>query len=209
MRKKRPIDRSLVHVRDTSLIVIASEDRYAVKQYFSLFHSVRVQVRVLETEDGASSPQAVLERLSDYIEEYDIGDDDAFWLVTDTDHWIQPNHVANLKEVVQQCKQKQIGVALSNPCFDWWLLLHFDDAEATNLIDCSSVGGMIRSVVGSYDKKRVDLLPFTTKNVLEATARSRANFVKSQVIPENPQTAIHLIIDQLIKRDVLRVERAS
>ena len=35
--------------RDATLIVIASEDRYAVKQYFELFKSTQIQFRVLET----------------------------------------------------------------------------------------------------------------------------------------------------------------
>jgi hypothetical protein len=209
MRKKRPIDRNEKHVRDTSLIVIASEDQYAVKQYFSLFHSVRVQVRVLETEDGASSPQSVLERLKEYKEEYDIGRDDAFWLVTDTDHWIRSNHVANLTEVVRQCKQMGVGIAISNPCFDWWLLLHFEDANVASNPSCKQVGEGIRSAVGFYDKRKIYNLPIALENVMAAVKRSRARFRENDLIPMDPQTAIHLIVDQMIERDVLTMHRNS
>ncbi len=68
---------------------------------------------------------------------------------------------------------------------------------------------MIRSVVGFYDKKKVFRLPITREKVLAAMERSRANFVESQVISEHPQTAIHLIIDQVIERDVLKVGNLS
>ena len=61
MRKKRPLDRKSEPVRDASLVVIASEDRYAVRQYFDFFESIRIQFRVLETLDGKSSPEHVLE----------------------------------------------------------------------------------------------------------------------------------------------------
>lgn len=53
MRKKRPLDRKVKVVRDASLVVIASEDRYAVRQYFDFFESTRMQLRVLETRDGS------------------------------------------------------------------------------------------------------------------------------------------------------------
>jgi hypothetical protein len=39
------------------LVVIASEDRYAVRQYFDFFESSRIQFRVLETQNGKSSPE--------------------------------------------------------------------------------------------------------------------------------------------------------
>ena len=83
MRRKRKIDRSAGKLADANLIVIASEDQYAVKQYFNLFHSVRIQFEVLETENGRSAPKDVLERLSRYLDEFQIGEGDEFWLVTD------------------------------------------------------------------------------------------------------------------------------
>ena len=67
MRKKRPLDREAKPVRDASLVVIASEDRYAVRQYFDFFESTRIQFRVLETRDGKSAPEYVLERISEYL----------------------------------------------------------------------------------------------------------------------------------------------
>ena len=60
MRRKRKIDRESGKLADTNLIVIASEDEYAVKQYFHLFHSVRIQFEVLETENGRSPPKMYL-----------------------------------------------------------------------------------------------------------------------------------------------------
>jgi hypothetical protein len=66
MRKKRPLDRSTNIVRDANLIVIASEDTYAVRQYFDFFRSTKIQFKVLETNDGKSSPEHVLARIDEY-----------------------------------------------------------------------------------------------------------------------------------------------
>jgi len=68
------------------LIVIASEDKYAVRQYFEFFRSTKIQFKVLETQDGKSAPEHVLTRLDEYMKEFDIGDGDEFWLVSDCDH---------------------------------------------------------------------------------------------------------------------------
>ena len=81
MRKKRPIDRSASLSRDATLVVIASEDRYAIKQYFEFFRSTRVQFRVLETDHGESSPAHVLSRLTEYMKEFDFGEASAAALI--------------------------------------------------------------------------------------------------------------------------------
>ena len=192
-------------VRDANLIVIASEDRYAVKQYFEFFHSTRIQFRVLETKHGKSSPQHVMERLNRYIEEYDIGEGDQFWFVSDTDHWIEPGHIKNLVEVVRLCRQKQIGVALSNPCFDLWLLLHFADFPNEVSLKCCEIGHRIRTAVGQYNKARVYDLPIDDERVAIAIQRSRANQSLSGEIPDRIATSIHLIIEDLVSRGVIRI----
>ncbi len=107
MRKKRPLDREVKHVRDASLVVIASEDKYAVRQYFDFFESTRIQFRVLETPDGKSAPEHVLERIKEYINDFEIGEGDTFWVVCDSDHWVEPNHIQNLTLVLRECRKNR------------------------------------------------------------------------------------------------------
>ena len=64
-RKHRPLNRDLGVVRDCTLIVIASEDTYAVEQYFQRFRPRRVQFKVLPTEDGRSASEHIVKRLDD------------------------------------------------------------------------------------------------------------------------------------------------
>ncbi|MCY2979903.1 MAG: RloB family protein [Planctomycetota bacterium] len=203
MRKKRPIQRIENRTRDASLVVIASEDRFAVKQYFELFQSTRIQFHVLETDHGESSPQHVMARLEEYLDVYSVGEGDQFWLVCDTDHWIESNHIQNLVEVVKRCKQKDIAVALSNPCFDLWLLLHFDDFPAATPLTSSQIGDLIRGKVANFNKTKVYDLPFSESGVRDAIERSRNNFVESDIIPGKPQTAIHLIIEELVEKEII------
>lgn len=205
MRKKRPLERKPELKRDATLVVIASEDRYAVKQYFELFHSTRIQFRVLATEHNDSAPQHVMSRLEAYMAEYDFGEGDQFWIVLDTDHWIGPGHIQNLVEVVRLCRQKGIGVALTNPCFDLWLLLHFDEFPSEQVLTCEQVGQKIRDKTGQYNKTKIYNLDITQDHVTDAVRRSAMNQQSGGDIPTELQTTIHLIIEDLIQRGMISV----
>ena len=77
-RKQREIDRDSGRVeRDIWLIVIASEDYYAVDRYFKRFNNPRIQVVPLPPDnEQRSSPIGIVDRLDKYRKEIEIGADD-------------------------------------------------------------------------------------------------------------------------------------
>lgn len=44
-------------------------------------------------------------------------------MVIDRDKW----EIKMLSEIQSKCKQKGIGLCISNPCFEIWLILHYKD----------------------------------------------------------------------------------
>lgn len=208
MRKRRPLDRTTKPVRDARLVIIASEDRYAVRQYFDFFESTWIQFRVLETQDGKSAPQHVLDRIDEYIKEFEIDEEDSFWVVTDCDHWVESNHIQNLTRVLQQCRQKGINVALSNPCFDLWLLLHFADFPEETTLTCNEIADRLRAAAGGYDKTKIYNLPINTEKVSQALKRASDKHPSPVEIPTYLQTAVHLIIQDLVARQIISVRPA-
>lgn len=206
MRRKRPLNRNTDAVRDTRLVVIASEDRYAVRQYFEFFRSTRVQFKCLETVDGKSAPEHLLGRLNDYIQEFDIGDGDEFWLVADTDHWIEPDHIKNFVNAISECRKKGIRVTISRPCFELWLLLHFADFPTEAGLTCAELGHKIRAAVGHYDKKRIYNLPITDETVARAINQAKSNTSSSGEVPAAMETRVFQIIDELFHKGFLVVE---
>jgi len=121
-RKKRPIDRSSEYHRDTRLLIIATEGRLTEKQYFAQFHNRRVQVKVIPTgEDNKSSPEYVLERLKNFRKEYELEENDELWLMIDVDRWKNKK----LSSVTKEAKASGFQLAVSNPCFETWLLCHY------------------------------------------------------------------------------------
>jgi len=221
-RKNRPLDRTANHLRDTSIIVVACEDTHAVKQYFAKFRTRRIQYKFLPTEDGNSSPRAVIKRLDKYREEYAQEEGDELWVCIDADHWIHGNHQRELSQVLQECRQKGYGTAISNPCFEVWLLFHFADnddkqlleilgkpASATvsskdrKLLRCAEVEKLLRKLAGNYNKTNVNRLNITANRVLKALGRAKRSDSGSGDVPNCPGSRVYKLIDSLIDRDAI------
>lgn len=178
-RKKRPLDRSKNNVHDASLIVIASEGKNPEQQYFSMFNSTRVQVIVMPSHDKRSAPKYVIERLNKYREEYQIGKEDSLWLMVDVDRWTRKQ----LSEVTREASQKKYGLAVSNPSFECWLLLHFEDL-AEDELDVDAIIKRLRKHLGGYKKTFLDVEKFRRK-IPDAIRRAKA-MIKIQTSAGRP-----------------------
>ena len=197
-KRPRPLDRPDLH-RDARLYVIATEDTYAPKQYFeesSIFRNPRIHVLTLPTEEGHSSPEHVLRRLTDCREEMqkkrELLDEDEFWLMLDTDHWTKPNHIDNFTNVCGEAIQRGFGLAHSNPCFEVWLLLHFEDLDASNQFHKGKdVERHLKDVLGKYNKTRLDISRFDRKNAAIAAGRAEV-LDKSSADRWPQQTGTHV-----------------
>ena len=118
--------------RDAKLIVIATEGEKTEKKYFEemvsskYYNNSRVKILVLEKEDAsASAPEHVLEEISKFEKEYEFEEEDKWWLVIDVDRWGEKK----LSQVARKCAQKDYNLAVSNPCFEIWLLLHLKSLD--------------------------------------------------------------------------------
>ena len=168
-RRKRPLDHTVAHLRDTRLIIIAAEGEKTEKQYFSMFRDLRIQVKVLHTEGGHSSPKHVFERLAEYKKTYDVKGDDELWLVIDVDRWTQQM----LSDIATGCLQKGFGLAVSNPCFEIWLYLHRGEIAAGSTPTKQHLEQMLKDVLGTFNKTNLDLAQYRD-HVQEAVDRAAA-----------------------------------
>ena len=72
-----------------------------------------------------TSPRHVMMALDRVKQERDLGHDDQLWILSDVDRW----ETEELSEVAEKCNQKNYKFAVSNPCFEIWLLLHRKSIE--------------------------------------------------------------------------------
>lgn len=133
-RERRDFNR-ISGILDPSLIVIATEGEKTEQQYFAALKNKcgefasKIQIEILPPRlAGNSSPKQVLEQLNQYKKEYGLNSHDELCMVIDRDKqsWTE----AELATVAQQCAQKQFLLALSNPAFEFWLILHLKDLNA-------------------------------------------------------------------------------
>jgi hypothetical protein len=75
------------------------------------------------------------------------GEVDEFWCVFDVE-W--PTNHPGLKEALQLARDNGIDVAVSNPCFEIWLVLHFRDHTAW--VDNNGARRLRRDCDGKADK---------------------------------------------------------
>lgn len=96
-------------------------------QYRIYVKNENTEVEVLEKQDEKdtkSFPVYVMELLKEY-QEYYGADNEELWLVIDRDK--QNLSKSQLREIIEKCAEKKYNIALSNPCFELWLLLHIKD----------------------------------------------------------------------------------
>lgn len=197
-RKRRPLERRELQNRDDSIFVVVSEDRYAVDQYFAGLRFSRLKVVVLPTTDSRSAPRHLVERLHQARQKYDWQEGDQLWLVLDTDHWVKPSHLGNLTDALRAATRIGAMFALSNPCFETWLLLHHAE-DLSVLQDRSSareVHRFMKSMVpGGYRKDNLDPDCFTREQAEAATDRAeRCDPNPGEWWPRSPGTHMHRLM---------------
>ena len=211
MRTRRSFERP-EGIRSAKLIVIASEGRKTESIYFEALRDTvalsNVIIKVLKRDNNQSSPADVLAQLKDFKSQYSLEGDDELWMVIDRDKWTDKM----LADVARQCMQdRYLHIALSNPCFELWLLLHLEDVTSMNDEEKiklrenkrESKNGdpwlkkRLRLRMGSYQESNYDtslLLPHVER------ARKRAkelDSIKSHRWPQEIGTRVYRIIDSI------------
>ncbi len=201
-RKKRPLDRTIKHLRDARLIVIATEGTETEPQYFRMFHNTRVQIEVLPTpkdegdpKRGHSSPDAVLERLMEFEEEYQLDESDERWLVIDIDRW-EPKM---LDDVARSCGQQGFRMAVSNPCFELWLYLHRSDIDAGKKHTAKTLEADLRKLLGSFNKLNLrdeDFVEYVDDAIKRA---KKLDNIPAQRWPSTLGTHVYRLVESIKK----------
>ena len=162
-------------LRDARLIIIAAEGTNTEQQYFDAlkveYENSRIHVEVLTREDTASSPERIIAILNEFRATFKIKKGyDELWLVIDVDRW----GIEKIAEIARLTLQKGYELAVSNPCFELWLLLHHRTlaqypeeilgefrANRKDGTNRTRLGKELLSILGSYNK-----LNLATKNFI-------------------------------------------
>lgn len=136
-RESTPLVRKSGFLEAEKFYVLAYEGDVTEKKYFEdlrqspMFNnSGSIETIPLKKERNAgNSPLDVKKLLSKAKAEYNFRTTDEFWLIIDRDDWEKIHHV-DFDALYDDCeKEKNFFIALSNPCFEFWLILHLRKLE--------------------------------------------------------------------------------
>lgn len=202
-RKSRPLKRRKPSIEPLKRILIICEGQKTEPSYFNgLRVSERARTVYLEIDDTGGVPKTLVERAADIKKSLrrsarKSGDSnsqyDEVWCVFDVDEH------PNLHDALQQAKANDIKLAVSNPCFELWLVLHFQEQRAS--IERHSVQRMWREHMPSY----VKTVDFGAIAAFVGAAIQRAEDLDKWQADRgnsgaNPSTSVHKLV-QVIREN--------
>jgi len=138
-RERQEIFRDSNTNEKEKIIVLAFEGNDTERIYFEdirsddKFNNELVYLHLLSRpkKDTNSAPIHVFNKLKrEAKEEYNFNKADELWMIIDKDSW------KNIPEIIELCKkQGNMFVAGSNPCFEFWLLLHIKKISDITLVE--------------------------------------------------------------------------
>lgn len=122
---------------------------------------------------------------------------DKTWAVFDTE---RADTNPKLHEAIQYSKAKKVNVALSNPAFEYWILLHFE-YTTSSFANCDKIIDRIenRNYIKPYIKSNIPVIVLLER-ILDSTQRAKMcrNYHKQhQKLAEqfwNPYTQVDLLL---------------
>lgn len=213
-RTKREFKRKGFNRDFKRLFIIATEGEKTEPAYFESLKKLDnilipyIYFEVFNRGNSKSSPASVLNQLDSFSKEYNLDDSDELWMLIDRDRWT----LKMLKDTAAKCGQKNYSLAVSNPCFEFWLLLHLEDVgeyseeDKKELFENKKIDGhrnkielKILEKCDSYNKSNPDFTKFLPNINVAIERAEKLNIDKNERWPNGLGTHVYLLVEKLIK----------
>lgn len=174
------------------LFIIATEGAKTELCYFRWFSDEHIHI-VCPRVNHRSAPSQILRRLNRTLEEYELKDTDEAWIVVDKDQWSD----AQLKELYEWSReQTNYHLAVSNPQFEFWLLLHFENgARVTGSSACLR---RLKNHWPDYNENRPDMSRLTA-GIADAVRRGKQKDTPPCTDwPRNTGSTVYRLVEKLV-----------
>jgi hypothetical protein len=192
---RRKFKRPLGLRRYRKIFVVATEGAKTEPLYFNMFNNDNTVIHV-KCLKGAkqNSPGQVLKLMKDYLQANRLKDGDEAWLIVDQDQWPE-DQLIQLHEWSQT--NSCYGLAVSNPKFEYWLLLHFEDGTGiTNSRQCTD---RLKRYLPHFEKSHVEEDKLRTR-IHDAIRRAKLkDRPPCTDWPRNTGTTVYRLVEKLIQ----------
>lgn len=168
--QRRGGDRPLVHQVYVSCEGVVTEPEYFERLRPFIRKNYRLVIIKRERKEvGHSSPPHIRRKIEDYrrVRRISLAPDDEQWLIFDVDSWT-PAQFAETYRWAAARKKNFLGI--SNPDFEYWLLLHFEDP--LDKLSPEGIKAQLRYYIPGYDKHMPDY-QLTAEFLKKAMDRAR------------------------------------
>lgn len=186
-------------------IVIFCEGEKTERGYFeAIRQSMRLRtLQIVVKHPDATDPRSIVRAVIDYRKErraeraWTAGDE--AWAVFDGDEHILCNR-DNWNDALQTAAGNQIRLAVSNPSFELWYLLHYQE-QGANLSRHDALR-LLRRHIENYEKASrlwpVPLEPLTTEAIRRAKQLARRAEADGLQPHTNPCTGVCELVESLL-----------
>jgi hypothetical protein len=217
-RERVELFRESDSIEKERIIVLAFEGNDTERIYFEDFKAsdkfndslIFLKLLTRSKNDTNSAPNHVFEKLKkEAKDEFNFNENDELWMIIDTDRW------KTIPKIIQACKEEgNMFVAVSNPCFEFWLLLHVKNiedysAEELELIlknkkvsqDKRYVDSQLTAILGSYNKSKPRTeLYFPTLDFAISQARKLNN--SNEEYPKGLGSQVYKVMEKILKESI-------
>jgi hypothetical protein len=172
------------------------------KIYFELLKiAYRLQsVVIIKCAKGGATK--VVDLAKSEITNFQAAKDAKIWCVFDTEASDNSEFVSALREA----KKAPLSLAISNPCIEYWFLLHYE-YSTSSLANCDSVCLALSKWISNYAKNQNRLSVLLSEKILPNTSKAietAENCLKDVQLTcsdeyPNPSTRIFLLVAELLE----------
>lgn len=176
---------------------IITEGDETEPRYFQLFRQDGKSIRVNPNKrPGSDNQPKCLKKLAEkiIIERSFVKGRDHLWIVLDKDD----NTKEDLSALREWCRSNDVGLAFSNPMFEYWLAIHFQ------YIECGMNKEILQNILTKglgRDYRKNETYPEFGPKVPDAirnAKRERSEIQSSDLCVHNPLTTVDKLIEDLM-----------
>jgi RloB-like protein len=173
------------------ILVVCGAERTEIdylKGLRGLVESRSVELVVMERP---SAPHQVVAFARDYKSPKDF---EERWCVIDVDNFEREGK--KISAAVQIARECEASLAISNPCFEFWLLLHHAYRTPPAIV-CRDIEAVLREYVKDYDKARLRFSEFADgiKDAVERARKIDPTGVEHSI---NPSTGMWRLVERIM-----------
>ena len=185
--------------------IISSEGEKTEPIYFKKFDSDTIRIHIVEDRLG-NDPISVVKAAINYKREKIIDKKDETWIVVDTDFSPDTRELKErqLTEAGEQCNNFGFGYAVSNPFFEFWLLLHFEETpsfSSTIRVQDECIR-RLKVYYPNYNKSSYDPGTFIDEVETAITNAKKLDQSKDKSCLQNHGSTVYRLIEKIIENTI-------